>query len=437
MSEKPTANARAALFQDRNFRWLLTGSAMSMLGDQFTLIALPWLVLKMTGDTLMLGAVLAVISVPRALFILLGGALVDRHSPKRVLMITKYVNFVLLGLLALLVMLGTLKLWMVFVLASGIGLATAFSIPAGTSIMPHIVQREQLPAANSLFMGLRQLTMFAGPLLAGLLIAVFGDGVGNGGGAVGDARGLGFAFLFDALTFVLSAWTLRLVAARPAPAAPGTPEHRHVLGAVADGLRWCWNDRDLRICFLYWAAIMLFVIGPIQVAMPVLAAQLGHSAGAFGILVGMHGAGSLIGMIVSGIKPDLRAGSFGSTILLIDCIIGALFIPMGSINAIWQGALLLLTIGMLSGFLVVTIYTWLQRRVAPAMLGLTMSVFMFIMVGIAPISAAITGWLMRSMTPAVLFAGSGSMLIVIVLIALATTSMRSVAECRVESGAEH
>ena len=67
MSEKPTGNARAALFQDRNFRWLLSGSILSMLGDQFTLIALPWLVLKMTGDTLMLGAVLAVISVPRAL----------------------------------------------------------------------------------------------------------------------------------------------------------------------------------------------------------------------------------------------------------------------------------------------------------------------------------------------------------------------------------
>ncbi len=433
MSEKQTANARAALVQDRNFRWLLTGSVMSMLGDQFTLIALPWLVLKMTGDTLMLGAVLAVISVPRALFILLGGALVDRHSPKQVLIITKYINFVLLGLLASLVILGILKLWMVFVLAGGIGLATAFSIPAGTSIMPHVVKREQLPAANSLFMGLRQLTMFAGPLLAGLLIAVFGDG---GNGVVGDAHGLGFAFLFDSLTFVLSAWTLRLVAMRPAPATPGTPEHRHVLGAVADGLRWCWNDRDLRICFLYWAAVMLFVVGPAQVAMPVLAAQLGHSASAFGILVGMHGAGSLIGMIVSGIKPDLRAGSFGSTILLIDGIVGALFIPMGSINAIWQGALLL-TIGMLSGFLVVTIYTWLQRRVAPAMLGRTMSVFMFIMVGIAPISAAITGWLMRSMTPAVLFAGSGSMLIVIVLIALATTPMRSVAEFRVRSGAEH
>ena len=131
----PPADPRAALLQDSNFRWMIGGSALSMLGDQFTLIALPWLVLQMTGDTLVLGTVLALISVPRALFILIGGALVDRHSPKQVLMITKYVNLVLLAALAGLVFAGTLSLWMVYALSLGIGLATAFSIPAGTAMM--------------------------------------------------------------------------------------------------------------------------------------------------------------------------------------------------------------------------------------------------------------------------------------------------------------
>lgn len=110
-----------------------------MLGDQFTLVALPWLVLRMTGDPLVLGTVLAVISVPRALLLLVGGALVDRYSPKRVLMLTKHVNTVLLGVLAALVAAGSLSLWMVYALAAGIGVATAFSIPAGTSMLPHVV----------------------------------------------------------------------------------------------------------------------------------------------------------------------------------------------------------------------------------------------------------------------------------------------------------
>ena len=124
-SSGPAANPRAALLKDRNFRWLTSGAFLSMLGDQFTLIALPWLVLQMTGDTLVLGTVLALISIPRALFILIGGALVDRHSPKRVLMVSKYVNLVLLATLAGLVLAGMLTLWMVYALSLGIGLATA------------------------------------------------------------------------------------------------------------------------------------------------------------------------------------------------------------------------------------------------------------------------------------------------------------------------
>ncbi|HEU4375941.1 MAG TPA: MFS transporter, partial [Telluria sp.] len=74
-------DARAALLRDPNFRWMMGGGVISMLGDQFTLIALPWLVLQMTHDPLTLGLVIAVMGVPRAIFILVGGALVDRYSP--------------------------------------------------------------------------------------------------------------------------------------------------------------------------------------------------------------------------------------------------------------------------------------------------------------------------------------------------------------------
>src|SRR4051812_40920275 len=92
MPDSSTANTGATLVRDPSFRWMIAGGAISMLGDQFTLLALPWLVLNMTGDPLMLGIVIALASVPRALFILLGGALVDRYSPKRVLMLTKHIN---------------------------------------------------------------------------------------------------------------------------------------------------------------------------------------------------------------------------------------------------------------------------------------------------------------------------------------------------------
>jgi MFS family permease len=423
-NNKPNKES-APLFKDRNFRWLLSGAAISMLGDQFTLIALPWLVLKMTGDPVVLGTVLALIGVPRALFILIGGALVDRYSPKKVLMLSKHVNTVLLGLLGVLALTGDLQLWMVYCMAAAIGTASAFNIPSATAMLPHVVTPAQLPAANSIMQGLRHLTMFAGPIAAGVLIALAGDTSQDRAGM----QGIGIAFLFDAFSFALSAWTLAQVAARQTALPAGSGKQPHVLTSVHEGLRFCWNDSSLRSLFLYVALVSLFIIGPIHVAIPVLATQLGTAA-AFGILMGAHGAGTLSGMIMSGAKPNWRVGSLGTTILLLDCLAGALFIPMGYINLTWQGAALLLLIGTLAGFVQLIAFTWIQQRVPLPMMGRTMGLFMFIFMGITPVSAAITGWLMRSITLEQLFTICGAMLIGIALITFAVSPMRRIADIR-------
>lgn len=423
----PPAAIAPPLSRDRNFAWMIGGSMVSMLGDQCSLIALPWLVLQMTGDTLMLGVVLGLVSLPRALFILVGGALVDRHSPKRVLMRSKQVSAVLLLVLAGLLLGGGLSLWMVYLLAFGLGLASAFGIPSGTSLLPQVVARERLPAANSAMLGLRQLSMFIGPLLAGGLILWFGDAQAA---AVSDARGLGLAFLLDAFSFVLSAWTLSKVRLREQAAPPsGQGPRSAVLAAVAEGLRWCWNDRPLRASFLYWGGVALLIYGPIHIALPVLADQQpALGAAAFGLLTGAHGAGTLLGMVVSGVRPGLRARNLGTTLLLVDLLIGLLFMPLGCISALWQGMALLLVIGLFGGYMQVAVFTWLQQRVPPALLGRAMSLFLFIFMGLAPLSAAVSGWFMRHVSVAQLFAASGALLVAMVLLTLAGSRMREITD---------
>ncbi|HEV2612329.1 MAG TPA: MFS transporter [Noviherbaspirillum sp.] len=420
--------SRDALFRDGNFRWLFAGSLISQLGDQFTLIALPWLALKMTGDTLVLGTVLALLGVPRALFILIGGAFVDRHSPKRVLMLSKYASTVLLGLLAALTLSGHPDLRFVYALALAIGVASAFSLPSATSILPTVMPRELLGQANGLMMGVRQLSTFAGPLLAGLLIAVFGDATAATQSRDYTGIGIGMAFAFDAASFAFSAWTLTRVRTHAAGTPSAPAQMQSMWRSVADGLRYCWGDNSLRVCFCYWAAVAFFITGPIQVAMPVLASHVGGSASAYGMLAGAYGAGTLIGMAFCGIRPGFRIGSFGTTVLIFDAAVGLLFMPLGVIGAVWHGVLLLLAIGALGGFLQVNIFTWLQRYVAPAMLGRTMALFMFIFMGIAPMSSSVTGWLMRDVTLQQLFAVSGGLLVGIVLLSFALSGMRSVVD---------
>lgn len=430
MRQHPTNPTRSVLLRDNNFRWLMSGSVISMLGDQFTLVALPWLVLRLTGDPLVLGTVLGLMSLPRALFILIGGAVVDRYSPQRVLMLTKYVNTLLLGALAVLVLTGGLALWTVYLLAFAIGLSTAFSIPSATSMLPHVMPRAQLPAANSLMMGLRQLSMFVGPLLAGVLIALFGDGAsGTHAARVSDALGLGVAFGLDALSFALSAWTLaqvRLHPASPAAQAGGQANHEPVFHAVKTGLRHLWQDQDLRRCFIYWGAVSVLITGPVQIAMPVLAGTLQLGAAALGILLGAHGAGTLLGMAVSGARPGLRLGTLGLTMLSIDAVVGLLFMPMGLIKATWQGATLLGAIGVLGGFMQVAIFSWLQQRTPAALMGRVMSMFMFIFLGLAPLAGALTGWLLRHISLAQLFLGCGGLLLCLALGAMLGSPLRQV-----------
>ena len=415
------------LLRTASFRWLMGGALVSALGDQFTLIALPWLVLVTTGDAATMGLVIALASVPRALFMLLGGAVVDRYSPRTVQLLSKYANVVLLSLLAVLVMFNLATLPVIGALALALGLASAFGIPSATSMLPHVVAPAQLASANGIMMGVRQLTMLAGPLLAALIFVVGGDG--SAAGPHSGAAGLAWAFGLDALSFAVSAWTLRQVTMLPAPPKPpGAPAG--MFAAVVEGLATLWRDRPLRALMLYWALCAVVVGGTLQVALPVLASTRLHGASALGLVMAANGAGTLIGMGLSGTLGKLRVGSLGSTVLLIDGLLGVLMIPMGMVQFTWQAVALMLAAGMLAGVMQVAVFSWIQQRVARAMLGRAMSIFMFIFMGLAPIAAALTGLLMNHVGLTALFAGAGCVLICAAALAYLTTTIRVIDDVR-------
>lgn len=414
---------RATLLRDRNIAWLIGGGVISLIGDQFTLIALPWLVLQLTGDPRLLGMVVAMMGIPRAALILFGGALVDRYSPIRIAMLSKHVSTVLLGALAIAVQGGHPQLPLVLTLAAGLSLASAFAIPAGTAMLPHVVAPQQLHSANGMMMGLRQLTLLAGPLLAGLLFALGGDGRGHGR-SHGSMHGLALAFGFDCLSFAISAWTLSKVATRPfTPAPPAS-----VLRAVGQGLAAVWNDRLLRTCFLYWGLGAYIGGGIISVLLPLLANSRLHGATSLSLLLAAQGGGTLLGMALNGTFGARRAGSLGVTVLAIDAAVGLLLAALGTVTATWQGVLAIFAIGLLGGFVQVALFTWIQRRVASSMLGRTMSIFMFIFMGLAPMAAAPAGWLASRLSLPMLFAGAGGLLAGAALLAWLFSPLRSLAD---------
>ncbi len=143
-------NSMRAVLSIRDFRLLFAGVSTSLLGDQFALIATPWLVLQLTGDPLALGLVLALEGIPRALFMLYGGAITDRFSPRIVMLASDIVRFVLAALMTLVVFTGTVQMWMLYAFGLGFGLVAGFAVPAGNSIVPLLVKEKDLQAGNSI-----------------------------------------------------------------------------------------------------------------------------------------------------------------------------------------------------------------------------------------------------------------------------------------------
>jgi MFS family permease len=334
----------------------------------------------------------------------------------------------LLALLAISAFTGHLNMSLLYSVAFGIGIATAFSFPSVSAIVAQAMTPKQLPVANSIMMGATQIVSFSGPLLAGILIAALSHG---GDAGLKEAKGFGAAFLVDFASFVFSIWALGCVRIHAKPAA--TIEHPNVWQSVAEGLRYFWRGGSLRTLSLYTVTIALLVLGPLQVALPVLAEQMGNGAAGFGILTSSFGAGAIIGTLFFSLKPHFRVRNIGTTILLIDSTIGVLLILIGQISVIWQGAMLLFAIGILAGFLQVMVHSWMQQRVPLSMLGRVMSVFVFMMLGAPLISITISGWLLRTMPAKMLYVGSGMLLLATVLIAGMISSMRTITDFRPSS----
>jgi len=410
-------------FSNRDFRLLFGGSSISMIGDQFTLVALPWLVLQITGKPVQLGLVLAVMALPRAAFMLVGGAVVDRLSPRRVLLTARAANAVLAGLLAGLVLAGAIQMWMVYLLAFSIGLCTAFAYPAGGSILPQIVPPKQLQAANSMIMGMRQLSMLIGPALAGLLVTAGSARAGATAGA--GAHGTGLAFTVDAVSFLFSVASLLMIhvaSERDSRAAPGG-----VLSQVFEAIRWLWQDVQLRSFIAYMAFVSVLVMGPLQVGLPLFAkTRFAEGAAAFGWLMTANGTGMLLGSVLSTSVTRMMRGRLGIMVLCLDGAAGLALAVLSTVHTLLPGAALLVLTGLFAGTVQIAIVTWLQRRVPQAMMGRTMSIVFFTFLGLAPLAAALAGGLLSLISISELFIGAGLSLTALATICLTRPSLRAI-----------
>ncbi len=409
------------VFRLRNFKLLWLGEAVSLIGDQFYLIALPWLVLQMTGDALAVGTILALAGIPRAIFMLVGGALTDRFSPRTIMLVSNILRLGLVSLLAGLIIGGIIQLWMLYIFALLFGLADAFFYPAQSSIVPQIVAEKDLQTGNAIVQGTAQLSLFLGPVLAGGMIALFAGRATE----TASLRGIGLALGVDALTFLMSAVTLWFIKLPRPSTDKKAAQSESVLSAIKEGLIYVWRDETLRMFFLVVAAISTLLSGVFAVGIPVLVnARFMEGAVALGLIMSAFGAGSLLGTGLAGLLPKPPQGHLGTILLLGTAVMGLALISFAFVHSLPLAILTSLVNGIADGYVVIMFITWLQIRTPKAMLGRTMSLLMFASVGLAPVATAVTGALL-DLNLTTVFLGAGILLLGIVLLALSNPTVRA------------
>ncbi|MCE1254497.1 MAG: MFS transporter [Anaerolineae bacterium] len=379
MNSSIEKNSLSNVFNIRDFRLLWLGSATSNLGDQFSLIAMPWLVLQLTGDPLALGIVLALEGIPRAVFMLVGGAITDRLSPRLIMIISDLIRFGLTALMALLVLSGYIQLWMVYGIALAFGLVAGFAVPAANSIVPTLIPEKDLQAGNSISMGTTQLISFLGPTLAGLVIAAFTQ----------SNTGITLAFAIDAFSFVVSAVTMLAMQNRGAQT---QADETGLLESIRDSLVYLWNNHDLRFMFTIILLTNFIFTGPLLVGIPVLASEkLIEGSVAYGLLMSAYAGGTLAGFLLAGVLPRPTGKILSVIMLLLLLSFGVGMSLFSIVTTTWIDFVLMMLMGIGNGYIAILVITWFQNSTPKAMLGRMMSLVMLSSTGLLPVSQALSG----------------------------------------------
>ena len=235
----------------------------------------------------------------------------------------------------------------------------------------------------------------------------------------------GYAFLINTTTFIISAIMLSWVKTRASEPAP----RESMLRSVWVGFEAVWADPPLRTFIIYIGLSQLFMMGNIMVGQPMMA-TLG--ADTYGLpkeaIVGLFGSaagfGAVIGSLIAGFFARPSARIYGPMLMMIAVLRGMTMFGLGYFKQLDSVLLLFSCFGLFMGYTMVFFATWMQQRVNISLLGRMMSVMMFAMMGVAPISAAFWGYGIDAWGLDTLYHISGLGMVVIAVGGLMSPSIR-------------
>jgi MFS family permease len=377
--------AAGRALRHRNFQLFFSGQLISLTGTWMQTVAQSWLVYRLTGSGLKLGAVGFASQIPVFLFAPIGGIVADRSNRKHVVIATQVASMTLAFVLAALTLTHRVQVWHVFVLAALLGVVNAFDIPGRQSFLVDMVGKDDLMNAialnSSMFNGAR----VVGPAMAGVLVARLGEG---------------WCFFANGVSYIaVIAGLMMMNVHAPARVSDKTSPWVHII----EGFQFVNRTAPIR-ALLVLLGIVSVTGMPYVVLMPIFADKILHRGGQefasligshdlgavrLGILMGAAGVGALLGALTLAVRSGVKG--LGRWVTVCCAGFGVSLMLFAYSKSFWLSVLLLLPVGYFIMLQMASSNTLIQVMVPDALRGRVMALYSMMFMGMAPLGALMGG----------------------------------------------
>ena len=365
----------ARAFRHRNYRLFFTGQLISLVGTWMMTVAQSWLILQLTGDPLLLGAVAAAQFGPVLVLGLFGGVIADSLPKRRTLIATQVWPLILGLIMSVLVFTNTVQVWHVLVIAFLLGCRNAVDMPTRQAFVVEMVGKEDIGNAVAFNSAMFNAARVLGPAVGGITIGVLG---------------VGPAFLADALSYVAVIVAYLMMRERELHTRPGIarPDSVHaVLVNLREGLSYVRRTPLVLAAISVVALVSTFGMNFTVVIPPYAQGVLHTDAAGYGFLMSMVGVGSVLSALT--IAFTGRTTPIVIAVGAITLGIGEIVLAASSSYLVSLIAMFFVGVGGIS--MAATANTVVQLAVPDRLRGRVMSVYTTVFAGSTPVGGLATG----------------------------------------------
>ncbi|MBO9130688.1 MFS transporter [Bacillus sp. 165] len=397
------------LFRNVHFLYLWTATLFSSIALAFFTFSQTWYIVKKLDLEASLGLVFIASSVPRLLFMILGGALADKFPKKNIMFYSNMMRVLLVASILIWLLTGDITLHTFVLFALFFGISDAFFWSADGSILPELVKKEQLTQANSITQMTNQSSLILGPMLGGIIIKF---------------SNYETVFALTIVFLILAALLVQKI--QTTHADKQEQDQSGMLTSIKEGILYVKKSPFLTTLLICSAFLNLFIIGPMQIGFPIFVKTvLNGNSLHFSYLEGAVGGGMAVGAMLVGIlNVRKKRGAFCLVMLFLS---GISFFLLSFSHELWHaltaGAVFGITLAMASIPLMAVIQTTVQEN----MMGRVMSLLMLSSMGLIPVSYAVTSLILATSLPIVLIMKGGALAVIlfVIFVALRVPTVRT------------